>query len=64
MPDPGTRTERINFNDQQWRVDITITAVDMEVLGPFLRRVELKAFLPESDQSADVLTAVLGATTP
>lgn len=62
LPDPGTQTEQVNFNDQTWRVEVTVTAVEMELLGPFLRRVELRAFPPDSDASVDALIAVLGAT--
>lgn len=62
LPDPGTQTEQVSFNDQTWRVEVTVTAVEMELLGPFLRRVELRAFPPDSDASVDALIAVLGAT--
>lgn len=62
LPDPGTQTEQVNFNDQTWRVEVTVTAVEMELLGPFLRRVELRAFPPDSEASVDSLIAVLGAT--
>lgn len=62
LPDPGTQTEQVSFNDQSWRVEVTVTAVEMELLGPYLRRVELRAFLPDSDASVDSLIAVLGAT--
>ncbi len=62
LPDPGTQTEEVSFNDQSWRVEVTVTAVEMELLGPYLRRVELRAFPPDSDGSVDVLIAVLGAT--
>ncbi len=62
LPDPGTQTEQVSFNDQTWRVEVTVTAFEMELLGPFLRRVELRAFPPDSDASVDALTAVLGAT--
>lgn len=61
LPDPGTRNERVSFNGQQWRVDVTITAVEMELLGPHLRRAELRAYPPDSDESVDVLIAVLGS---
>ena len=62
LPDPGTQTEQVTFNDQTWRVEVTVTAVEMELLGPFLRRVELRAFPQDSDASVDALIAVLGAT--
>lgn len=62
LPDPGTQTEDINFNNQTWRVEVTITAVEMELLGPFLRRVSLDAIPPDSEGAADTLIAVLGAT--
>lgn len=62
LPDPGTQTEQVTFNDQTWRVEVSVTAVEMELLGPFLRRVELRAFPPDSDASVDALIAVLGAT--
>ncbi|HET8903381.1 MAG TPA: type II secretion system minor pseudopilin GspI [Saccharospirillum sp.] len=62
LPDPGTQTEQVSFNDQSWRVEVTVTAVEMELLGPYLRRVELRAFPPDSDASVDSLIAVLGAT--
>lgn len=62
LPDPGIQTEQVTFNDQTWRVEVTVTAVEMELLGPFLRRVELRAFPPDSDASVDALIAVLGAT--
>lgn len=62
LPDPGTQTEQVSFNDQSWRVEVTVTAVEMELLGPYLRRVELRAFPPDSDASVDALIAVLGAT--
>lgn len=62
LPDPGTQTEEVSFNDQSWRVEVTVTAVEMELLGPYLRRVELRAFPPDSEASVDALVAVLGAT--
>lgn len=63
LPDPGTQTEQISFNNKSWRVEVTVTAVDMELLGPFLRRVKLDAFPPNGvEGSADTLIAVLGAT--
>lgn len=62
LPDPGTQTEQVSFNEQTWRVEVTVTAVKMELLGPFLRRVELRAFPPDSDASVDALIAVLGST--
>lgn len=62
LPDPGTQTEEVSFNDQSWRVEVTVTAVEMELLGPYLRRVELRAFPPDSEASVDALIAVLGAT--
>lgn len=62
LPDPGTQTEPLNFNDQTWRVEVTVTAVEMELLGPYLRRVELRAFPPDSDAPVDSLIAVLGGT--
>ncbi|WP_051207354.1 type II secretion system minor pseudopilin GspI [Saccharospirillum impatiens] len=62
LPDPGTQSEQVNFNEQTWRVEVTVTAVEMELLGPFLRRVELRAFPPDSEASVDSLIAVLGAT--
>ncbi|MEX2365123.1 MAG: hypothetical protein WD601_00860 [Pseudohongiellaceae bacterium] len=43
-------------------MEVTVTAVEMELLGPFLRRVELRAFPPDSDASVDALIAVLGST--
>ncbi|MEX2320917.1 MAG: type II secretion system protein GspI, partial [Saccharospirillum sp.] len=62
LPDPGTQTEQVSFNKQSWRVEVTVTAVEMELLGPYLRRVELRAFPPGSESSVDALIAVLGAT--
>lgn len=62
LPDPGTLSREQTFNGRDWRVEIDVTAVEMELLGPLLRRVELRAYPEDSDTSVDVLIAVLGAS--
>lgn len=64
LPEPGTLTRSAVFNGREWEVSIEVSAVDMELLGPYLRRVELAARLvTDQDDSppADRLIAVLGA---
>lgn len=61
-PDPGTETQNVEFNGRSWKVEIKVEAVEVEFLGPHLRNVTLRAFLPDSDAPADILYAVLGDT--
>lgn len=60
LPSPGETTREVMFNNREWEVDIIVRAVDMEVIGSFLRQVELRARPDGADQAADVLRAVIG----
>lgn len=60
LPAPGESTSEVSFNDQDWEVDVIVRAVEMDVIGPFLRQVELRAHPKGEEQAADVLRAVLG----
>lgn len=61
LPAPGTRNINTEFNGQNWRIEVEVSAVDMPLLGASLRHLELSAFNEDSEQAADVLVAVLGA---
>lgn len=64
LPQPGETSLDVEFNGQPWEVVITVRAVEMDVIGPFLRHIELRAIPEGEEQSADVLRAVLGEAQP
>jgi general secretion pathway protein I len=60
LPDAGTRTVDVEFNSKSWEIEIEVNNVEVDVIGPFLRHVQLKAKLEGDDNFADILIAVLG----
>ena len=65
LPDGGTTRQDYAYNNQDWIVEIEVTNVEMEILGPFLRHVQLRTRLKTDETPADLLIAVLGeAGTP
>lgn len=65
LPDGGTTRQNYPYNNRDWIVEIEVTNVEMELLGPFLRHIQLSTRLKTDDTPADILIAVLGeAGTP
>jgi general secretion pathway protein I len=60
LPQAGTTKQDIEFNNKNWEVEIVTTNVEMELFGPFLRRIQLKATLENEETPADILEALLG----
>lgn len=60
LPNPGETTREVMFNNREWEVDVIVRAVEMEVIGGFLRQIELHARPDGEEQPADVLRAVIG----
>lgn len=64
LPDPGTLSRSVTFNQRDWDVELVVSPVEAELLGPYLRHVELSARLAtDADGSPplDRLIAILGA---
>lgn len=60
LPAAGTTTVDVEFNSKKWEIELEVTNVEVDVIGPFLRHVQLKARLEGEDNYADILIAVLG----
>jgi len=60
LPKPGQKVVEYKYNDLDWTVKIDVNSVEMELLGPFLRNIELKAYKGEDERPVDILSAVLG----
>lgn len=60
LPDAGVINEEQYFNGSAWKVEITVRNVETDIIGPYLRRITLKATQEGDDYAADVLEAVLG----
>lgn len=60
LPSAGETTREVTFNDREWEVDIVVRNVEMDVIGGFLRHIEIHARPDGDEQVADVLRAVIG----
>jgi len=60
LPQAGTTSTPYEYNNQEWVVKVEVINVEMELLGPFLRRVQLRAHLNGDETAADVLDALIG----
>lgn len=60
LPTAGETSVNVEFNNKDWVIDVEVRNVDVELLGPYLRNVQLKAKLAGEENYADVLVAVLG----
>jgi general secretion pathway protein I len=60
LPKAGVNKQDVEFNNKIYVVEVETSNVEMEVLGPYLRRVQLRATLKGEDSPADVLDALLG----
>jgi len=60
LPDGGTTRQNYSYNNQDWIVEIEVSNVEMDLLGPFLRHIKLRTRLKTDDTPADILIAVLG----
>jgi len=60
LPQAGTTSTPYEYNNQKWVVKVEVNNVEMELLGPFLRRVQLRAHLNDDETAADVLDALIG----
>lgn len=59
LPDEGIARETITFNNRSWIVEREVNLVEIEVLGPKLRNIQLMTYLEGESEPADTLTAVL-----
>lgn len=60
LPDAGVLKEEQFLNGKTWSVEITVRNVETDIIGPYLRRITLKATQEGDNYAADVLEAVLG----
>lgn len=60
LPKPGISKEKVTFNNNEWTIEIESFGVEVDVIGPFLRRVEVRAFLEDDESAVDRLHAVIG----
>jgi general secretion pathway protein I len=60
LPNSGLKTQEVEFNNKTYVVEVETSNVEMDVLGPFLRRVQLRATLKGESAPADVMDALLG----
>lgn len=60
LPKPGISKETINFNGNDWTIEIETFSVDVDIIGPSLRRIEVRAILNAEEAIIDRLHAVLG----
>ena len=60
LPDAGTTRQNVSYNNQDWVVELEVSNVEMDLLGPFLRHIQLRTRLKTDDTPADILIAVLG----
>jgi general secretion pathway protein I len=60
LPNPGVTKDSLDFNGNEWTVEIETFAVEVDIIGPFLRRVEVRAKLTSEEGYIDRLHAVIG----
>ncbi|WP_196157900.1 type II secretion system minor pseudopilin GspI [Reinekea sp. G2M2-21] len=60
LPSAGKKSERVTLNNKTWVVEVETSNVEMELFGPFLRRIQIRTKLENEENFADVLEAVLG----
>lgn len=61
LPQPGITSNQVDYAGLNWRVEVETTALDLgiEALAPFMRRVEIKAYLGDEPNVVDSLHALL-----
>ncbi|MBU2863288.1 prepilin-type N-terminal cleavage/methylation domain-containing protein [Reinekea marina] len=60
LPKPGLSKDKVTLNNNEWTVEIETFNVEVEIIGPFLRRVEVRAYLENDESAVDRLHAVIG----
>lgn len=64
LPVLGASEVELEFNNKSWVIDIEVNRVELELLAPYLRQVQLSARLADEANPADVLNAVLAKVIP
>ncbi len=59
MPRSGKSDRSYEFAGQQWLVELDVAVEDSELLGPFVRHVEINTHLKGDESIADTLKATL-----
>lgn len=60
LPQAGTSTKTVLFNNKEWRVTTILEVEDSELLGPYIRHIQLSTGLNTDDKPIDVLNAIIG----
>ena len=60
LPEAGTKTTKVSVNNKNWIIELDVSLVETDIIGPFLRRVVLRTKIEGDEQHADILNAVLG----
>ena len=60
LPKPGISKESMTVNGNDWTIEIETFSVDVDVLGPSLRRIEVRAKFKSEEFYIDRLHAVIG----
>lgn len=55
FPNVGTSKERVDFNGKKWVIDVVVTDVDYQQIGPYIRHIELRTRLESEENTADSL---------
>ena len=60
LPNPGVSKDTITYNGNEWSIEIETFSVEFGILGPSLRRVEVRAKLKSEEGVIDRLHALIG----
>ncbi|MFQ3230679.1 prepilin-type N-terminal cleavage/methylation domain-containing protein [Reinekea sp.] len=60
LPKPGISKDTIEFNNNDWSIEVESFNVEVDIIGPSLRRVEVRAILMTENAVIDRLHAVIG----
>lgn len=59
LPDAGVNQETVEYNNQNWVIETEVNLIEIELIGPRLRNIQIRTRLANEDAFADTLIAVL-----
>jgi general secretion pathway protein I len=60
FPRSGSTDREYEYNGREWVVDIEVQVEDSEILGTYLRHIQLNARFKDEENYVDTLRATLG----
>lgn len=60
LPKPGISKDTVDFNGNDWSIEVETFSVEVDIIGPSLRRVEVRAILMSENATVDRLHALIG----